>query len=64
MSVTEEPELFPGCFLVHFYAQLVVECEFDPEQGPRTSELQQAVRNEIGFTGVECIDVTCFQEIP
>jgi hypothetical protein len=60
---TDDPTV-PGSFRVRFDAEYVVDVEFDPEKGTTFAELQQALQDTIGYTGIDIIDVTEYEEVP
>lgn len=62
-DVTED-KFLPASYRVRFDAEYEVEVEIDYEKGATFAELQQAVQDALGYTGLEIIDVTEYEMVP
>lgn len=54
----------PANYLVRFDAEITVEIEVDYEKGATFAGLQQAVQDQLGYTGLVVNDVTEYEMVP
>ena len=54
----------PAAYRVRFDAEIEVEVEIDYEKGASSGELHQALQDQLGYTGVEILDVTEWVMVP